>query len=105
MQQLQNAKIKNKDYKEIMIDYDNPDTFVFLDTPYHETIGYKTPFTDTDHRNLAFIFKTCYSKCLMIINKTELTAELYKGYIVEEYVHKYNMQGAPNRIHIVVKNY
>ena len=104
-QQLQNATITNKDYKEVMIEYDNPDTFMFLDPPYHETMEYKTPFTDIEHRNLAFIFKTNYSKCLMIINKTELTSELYKRYIVEEYVHRYDMQGAPDRIHMVVKNY
>ena len=104
--QLQNAKIKNKNFWEIMNTCSDPDTFMFLDPPYHNTMQYETPFTDVDQILLASFFKENKSKCLMIINKTPLTEILYKDYIVDEYVHAYNINnGKKPTIHLVIKNY
>ena len=105
-EQLQNATITCDDFETVMNNNNDEDTFIFLDPPYHKTIGYATKFGDAEQIRLADTFKKSKSKCLMIINKTELTAELYKGYIAEEYTKKYVINNCTKiTIHIVVKNY
>ena len=104
--QLQNATITCTDFEEVMNKNNDPDTFMFLDPPYHKTMRYCSDFTVQDHKRLATAFKRNKSKCLMIINSTVLTRHLYRGYIVEEYLKKYNVNnGKKSRYHIVVKNY
>ena len=103
---LANAIIENKDYREIMhMKKDDKNCFMFLDPPYHNTLGYTCPFGEKQQRQLASMFKEVKCKCLLIINKTPLTEELYKDYIVEEYAKRYDMQGCPLAKHIIVKNY
>ena len=104
--QLQNATITCEDFETVMNKNNDEDTFMFLDPPYHKTLGYGNEFSTQDQIRLANAFKNNKSMCLMIINKTELTAELYKHYIVEEYIKSYTINNGNNpTIHIVVKNY
>ena len=54
-------------------------------------------------------FKNLSCKALMIIGKTPLIAELYKGYIVDEYDKDYSVN-IRNRVkvktvHLIIKNY
>ena len=91
VEQLKNATIKNEDYSEIMLECDDPDTFMFLDPPYDETMKYKTPFTEKHHRTLAFLFACMDCKCLMIINKglADFTTYGAKRYCVFEAITSY----------------
>jgi len=61
VERLQGVVIENKDYRDIIIQQDSPDTLFFLDPPYvHETrnmqrgnAAYVHEFTDQDHIDMA----------------------------------------------------
>ena len=111
---LQRAEICNTDYSKIF-DLCQPDDFIFLDPPYDCVFSdygneeYKEGFNEDDHRRLAEDFAHLPCKALMVIGKTDLTVQLYKDYIVDEYEKNYAVN-IRNRFkaaakHIVVANY
>lgn len=89
-----------------------PDDFVFLDPPYDtrfKSYGAGMTFTEDNHRELAGIYRTLPCPALLVINKTELTMELYREFVVAEYGHTYNtnIKNRYNResVHLIVCNY
>ena len=111
---LQNAELYTGDYKKIF-DMAEVDDFIFLDPPYdcvfndYGNIDMMNGFDEAEHRRLAEDFKNLNCRALMIIGKTKLTEELYKGYIFDEYYKNYavNIKNRFNndKMHIIVKNY
>ena len=112
---LKRAKLMNKDYSEVF-DLTKEDDFMFLDPPYdcvfsdYGNISYREDgFNESEHHRLAQDFKNLSCKTLMVIGKTPLTEELYRGYIQEEYEKNYAVN-IRNRFkssatHIIVANY
>ena len=111
---LQRAEILNTDYNDVF-NMCRDDDFVFLDPPYdcifsdYGNEEYKDGFNEDNHRRLANDFANLPCKTLMVIGRTPLTEELYKGYIVDEYEKNYAVN-IRNRFkaaakHIVVANY
>lgn len=111
---LQNADILNTDYSDVF-NICRSDDFVFLDPPYdcifsdYGNEEYKEGFREENHIRLANDFVNLPCKTLMVIGKTPLTEELYKGYIIDEYEKRYAVN-IRNRFkaaakHIVVANY
>ena len=84
--------------------------FAFLDPPYNGVFSnYGTPFGEKEHRELAQDFRNLSGKALMVIGKTPLTEELYRGLIKDEYGVKYAID-IKNRMprnngHLIVTNY
>lgn len=111
---LQGAELFNLDYREIF-DMAEEDDFIFLDPPYdcvfndYGNIDMMNGFDETEHRRLAADFRNLPCRALMIIGKTELTEELYDGFIFDEYYKNYavNIKNRFNndKMHIVIKNY
>lgn len=88
------------------------DDFIFLDPPYDSTFrsyGAGMAFTEDNHRELASLYRTLPCPALLVINKTELTMELYQEFVVAEYGHTYNtnIKNRYNResVHLIVCNY
>lgn len=111
---LQRAEIFNTDYSEIF-NMCKHDDFIFLDPPYDCVFSdygneeYKDGFNEANHRKLAEDFANLPCMALMIIGRTRLTEELYKGYIIDEYKKNYAVN-IRNRFksastHIVIANY
>ncbi len=111
---LQRAEIFNTDYSNIF-NMCKEDDFVFLDPPYDCVFSdygneeYKDGFNEDNHRRLANDFSNLPCKALMVIGRTPMTEELYRGYIVDEYEKSYAVN-IRNRFksaakHIVVANY
>lgn len=111
---LKRAEILNTDYR-VVFNMCRDDDFVFLDPPYDCTFSdygneeYKDGFSEMSHRQLANDFANLPCKTLMVIGRTPLTEELYRGYIVDEYEKNYAVN-IRNRFkaaakHIVVANY
>lgn len=111
---LQRAEILNTDYSDVF-DMCLDDDFIFLDPPYdcifsdYGNEEYKDGFNEENHRRLANDFANLPCKALMIIGRTPLTEELYKGYIIDEYEKNYAVN-IRNRFkatakHIIVANY
>ena len=112
-QLLQQAELKCCKYKyafERACGADSTKNFMFLDPPYDGVFSnYGTPFGEKEHRELAQDFRNLSCKALMVIGKTPLTAELYRGYIKNEYGVKYAID-IKNRMprnngHLIVTNY
>lgn len=111
---LQRAELFNVDYSDIF-NMCRKDDFVFLDPPYdcifsdYGNQEYKDGFTEDNHKKLANDFANLPCKALMVIGRTPMTEELYRGYIVDEYEKNYAVN-IRNRFkaaarHIVVANY
>lgn len=111
---LQLAELFNADYSTIF-NMCREDDFVFLDPPYdcvfsdYGNEAYKDGFNEDNHKQLANDFANLPCKALMVIGRTPMTEELYRGYIVDEYEKNYAVN-IRNRFkaaasHIVVANY
>ena len=89
-QLLQQAELKCCKYKYAFERATEKD-FMFLDPPYDGTFARYGGtdsggwFNEENHRDLAQDFKNLSCKALMVLGKTPLTEELYRGYIRDEY--------------------
>jgi DNA adenine methylase len=111
---LNRTIVRNGSFLDIFRDYDDPNTFIFLDPPYDSTFtdyGYCS-FGRDEQVQLANVFKTTKSKCLMIIGKTDFIVDLYRDYIVGEYPKKYKFKLHSGRVgeeintmHLIIRNY
>lgn len=112
---LQGAELYCADYSKIFSMAEQED-FMFLDPPYdcvfHDYGNrdkLENGFDEAEHRRLAADFRNLSCRALMVIGKTPLTEELYKGYIVDEYYKNYSVN-IRNRfhndsMHLIIKNY
>jgi DNA adenine methylase len=110
---LSNTEIHNKSYKDVMLENDTENTFIFLDPPYtreFKEYSHGNEFGNDQQIELCEIFKSMkFAKVMIVINKDEFTADLYKDYIKHTYDLKYSTN-IKNRYdnsvqHIVVCNY
>lgn len=111
---LKSADLLNGDYKK-SFELAGPNDFMFLDPPYDTVFSeygnevFTGDFGEDDHRRLAEDFKNLQCKALMVIGETELTDELYNGYIKGKYSKNYSVN-IRNRFkssanHLIVTNY
>lgn len=111
---LKNATLLNGDYNK-SFELATSDDFMFLDPPYDTVFSeygnevFTGDFGEDDHRRLAEDFKNLSCKALMVIGETELTAELYNGYIKDKYNKNYSVN-IRNRFkssanHLIIANY
>lgn len=101
------------DYKNIISQNDNKNTFIFLDPPYtreFKEYSHENSFGEEQQKELANVFKNVSkSDIMMIINKDDFTEGLYQGYVTYEYDFKY-ATNIKNRYsndvkHLVITNY
>ena len=111
---LATAEIHNVDYSQVF-NISETEDFIFLDPPYdcifsdYGNEEYKNGFNEENHRRLAADFNNLGCRAMMVIGKTPLTEELYRGRIVAEYDKSYSVN-IRNRFqagatHIIVTNY
>jgi DNA adenine methylase len=111
---LQNTKIEKWSFEKVFKKY-GPDknAFFFLDPPYDsEFSNYKHAFGQREHKLLAEEFKKAKAKCMLVIGKSDLIDELYKGQIRAQYLKKYAFKLRDgrvgkeiNNIHYIITNY
>jgi DNA adenine methylase len=110
---LNRTQINCGSYKDIMLQNDNPNTFIYLDPPYtreFKEYSHENVFGEKQQIELADTFKSMKDASVMIIiNKDEFTTELYKDYIKEVYDLKYSTN-IKNRYdnsvqHLLITNY
>ena len=84
---LKDTNINNGSYKDIMLNNDDDNTFIFLDPPYtreFKEYSHGNSFGPNEQIELANIFKSMKkAKVMLVINKDEVITELYKDYILE----------------------
>lgn len=113
IEKLKNTEIYCGSYKEIMLNNDTENTFIYIDPPYTRE------FKEYSHENIfgkdqqIELFETFRdmknSSVMIIINKDEFTTELYKDFIKDEYDLKYSTN-IKNRYdnsvkHLIITNY
>lgn len=86
---LRAARIRCGDDADVLDDVDEPDTFVFLDPPYTRVMKSYTAgevFDDAQQRALAARLAALrHASWMVVINRSDLTEELYGGYVVHRY--------------------
>ena len=111
---LKKTELYNCDYSKIF-EMLSVNDFVFLDPPYdcvfsdYGNKDYKDGFGEEEHRRLANDFRNLPCKALLVIGKTDLTMELYRDLVIEEYDKSYAVN-IRNRFksdarHIIITNY
>jgi len=84
-QMLKGVKISNKDYIDIILKYDSPETFFFIDPPYENTHVnfYATP-VDIDYEVMAFLLQNINGKFLLTINDSPNIRKVFKGFKIKK---------------------
>nr|WP_302427645.1 Dam family site-specific DNA-(adenine-N6)-methyltransferase [Limosilactobacillus mucosae] len=111
---LKNSTLLNGDYTH-SFELATHEDFMFLDPPYDTVFSdygnevFTGDFDEDDHRRLAQDFRNLACRALMVIGETELTRELYNGYIRDRYNKNYSVN-IRNRFkssanHLIITNY
>lgn len=83
-ERLAQVTIENKDFEELIIQYDRPDAFFYCDPPYYLTEGhYEVVFKKEDHIRLCRTLRNIQGKFLLSYNDCEFIRELYKDFYIE----------------------
>jgi len=99
-----NVQCFNKDYKEIILQYDNVDTFFYIDAPYlyNEKYYKNHDFLKIEnHIELSKILKNIKGRFLISYQDKELIRELYFDYNF----YKYGGQNFISKPEIAITNY
>lgn len=110
---LNKTEIYCGSYKDVMLNNDNENTFIFIDPPYtreFKEYSHENVFGENEQLELFDVFKSMKkANVMIIINKDDFTENLYTGYIKDEYDLKYSTN-IKNRYdnavkHIIICNY
>lgn len=107
---LKQTIIYNCDFRKMPISTKSND-FVFCDPPYVETwAGYnKLHFSDEDQKELYYWFVGNRAKVMIVINKVDWIAKMYKKYIKDEYQTTYGIDvkngNKKIKTHLIITNY
>jgi DNA adenine methylase len=81
---LKDTVIENKDFEELIKQYDRENAFIYCDPPYYLTEGhYAVEFRREDHFRLRETLKGCQGKFLVSYNDCEFIRELYQDFRIE----------------------
>lgn len=90
-ERLKNAIIENKDFEELIRQYDRIDSFFYCDPPYFETESYyEALFSNEDHIRLNNVLSHIQGKFLLSYNDCEFIRELYKQFYIASVSRKSN---------------
>jgi len=84
-QNIKSISCFNKDYKDIINEFDSKNTFIYLDPPYFLKKYYRYNLEKKDHIELANILKNMKSNFLLSYQDRPLMRKLYKGYDIYKY--------------------
>lgn len=81
---LKDTVIENKDFEELIKQYDRENAFIYCDPPYYLTEShYAVEFRREDHFRLRDTLKGCQGKFLVSYNDCEFIRELYHDFRIE----------------------
>lgn len=82
-ERLKGTIIENKDFEELIHQYDRIDSFFYCDPPYFETEShYDAPFKVEDHYRLKELLSNIQGYFLLSYNDCDFIKELYKDYCI-----------------------
>lgn len=110
---LKRTDIHNKSYRDVLLENDDLNTFIYMDPPYtreFKEYSHENVFGKKEQIELSETFKNLKNaKAMIIINKDQFTTDLYKEYIKHTYSLKYSTN-IKNRYdnsveHLIITNY
>jgi DNA adenine methylase len=90
---LSGAYIENMDWAVLMLRYDRPHTFFYLDPPYLETAGYGVEFGIDQYRRMADIMGSLKGKAILSINDHPEIRAIFSEFQMEEVPIEYTVGG------------
>ena len=113
---LRTVVVENQDFEKLVLHYDRPSTFFYLDPPYHNTEGYyqnigEAGFTEEDHFRLRNRLMQITGQFLLSYNDDEFVRELYNqpGIMMQEVTRLNNIKqrydGGAQFSELLISNY
>jgi len=103
---LARVRILKRDYREILKKFDGPDTFFYLDPPYHE-VGCLYFSCDVDPRQIVDAVEGLEGKWLLSYNDHRDVRKAFKGYKVKKVGTQYSMdkKSVKQVTELLIRNY
>lgn len=102
---LEHVTIENKDFEELIKQYDRPDALFYCDPPYHTTEKhYSEKFSEADHYRLNALLTALKGRFLLSYNDDAFVRELYKNFNIQA-VSRQNNLSAGQFKEVIIKNY
>ena len=79
---LANVVIENKDFEDLICQYDRDDAFVYCDPPYFEAECYEVGFPKENHQRLHDVLLNCQGYVMVSYNYCDYISELYKEFYI-----------------------
>ncbi len=104
---LSHTRILKRDYRDILKKFDGPDTFFYLDPPFHEMM---CPYVscDVNPRQIADAVRKLKGKWLLSYNDHSDVRKAFKGYKIEKISTKYSMDESVKQVSVyelLIRNY
>ncbi|WP_428719150.1 DNA adenine methylase [Undibacterium curvum] len=90
---LAGAFIENLDWHKLMLKYDRPHTFFYLDPPYWETEGYGVDFGIEQYERMAALLKTISGKAIISLNDHPDIRRIFADFQIDTVPIKYTVGG------------
>ena len=105
---LAGVVIENKDFEDLIRQYDRDDTFFYCDPPYYEAEDcYAVEFNEKDHRRLHDVLLNCMGYVMVSYNDCEYIRELYKEFFIFRTTRPNSMsqKAGSEYVELVITNY
>lgn len=95
---LAGAFIENLDWHKLMLKYDRPHTFFYLDPPYWETEGYGVDFGIEQYERMAALLKTISGKAIISLNDHPDIRRIFADFEIDTVPIKYTVGGGAKSV-------
>lgn len=79
---LKDVLVENKDFEELIRQYDRPDAFIYCDPPYYDAECYAVEFPKADHQRLHDALTQCEGFVMVSYNYCPFICELYQDFYI-----------------------
>lgn len=95
---LAGAFIENLDWYKLMLKYDRPHTFFYLDPPYWETEGYGVDFGIEQYERMAALLKNISGKAIISLNDHPDIRRIFADFEIDTVPIKYTVGGGAKSV-------
>lgn len=95
---LAGAFIENLDWHKLVLKYDRPHTFFYLDPPYWETEGYGVDFGIEQYERMATLLKTISGKAIISLNDHPDIRRIFADFQIDTVPIKYTVGGGAKTV-------
>ena len=79
---LKDVVVENKDFEELITQYDREDTFFYCDPPYYNAECYEVAFPKADHVRLHDVLAKCRGLVMVSYNYCDFICGLYRDFYI-----------------------